>query len=130
MMAEAAGMELAVASGVFGDGYQLIKSGTGKITKWADRTRGLKLLKNLPKGPLEAFVFGEDDVTPELLAALSLGETPGIQLSMIALLKARVFGDMGRQAPGIVKPSEHLLRNGGCYRPRNSGGGAGKEAAK
>ncbi|CAM9487279.1 unnamed protein product, partial [Ectocarpus sp. 12 AP-2014] len=88
-MTEAAAMELAVSSGLVGGVSQLAKSGVRKITRWVDRAKGLKLLKNLPKGPLEAFVFGEDEVTPELLAALSLGGTPGTQLSMIALLKAR-----------------------------------------
>ena len=91
-MAEAAAMELAVSSGLVRDGYQLLKSGAGKLTKWVDRAKGLKILKNLPKGPLEAFVFGEDDMTPELLAALYLGGEPGIQLSMIALVKANIVG--------------------------------------
>lgn len=75
-----------MTSGVVGDAYQLVKSGIGKVTRSFDRARGLKLLNNLPRG-LEALVYGED-VTPELLAALSLGGRPGLQLSTIALMKA------------------------------------------
>ena len=64
---------------------QLLASGIGRVTTSRDRSKGLKILKNLPKGPLDAFVFGEDDVTPEILAALALGGTPGLQLSTIAV---------------------------------------------
>lgn len=41
-------------SGVFGDRYQLVKSGINKVNKWADRARGLSLLKNIPTD-LEAY---------------------------------------------------------------------------
>ena len=88
--AAAAAGQLAVTGG-----RHLAKSGRAKLTSWRDRSKGLKLLDNLPEAPREAFVFREDDVTPELLAALSLGGTPGLQLSTIAVLKSGFLGDKG-----------------------------------
>lgn len=92
---------LVTSSGVVGDSYQALRSGTRKVTRFFDRTRGLSLLKKLPTG-LEALVFGEKDVKPELLAALSLGGTPGLQLSTMALLKAYNVGLF----PYKLKPKE------------------------
>lgn len=60
------------------------KAGMLRTRQWLDRRRGLKLLKELPTG-LEALVFG-DDMSPELLAALSLGGSAGHELATLALL--------------------------------------------
>ena len=92
MVEAAAAIEVAASTGVFKYGSQLAKRGLGKVLSSWDRARGLSLLKKLPTG-LEALVFGEDGVTPELLAALSLGGKPGIQLSMIAFLKSDYLRD-------------------------------------
>lgn len=61
------------------------KAGMLRTRQWLDRRRGLKLLKELPTG-LEALVFG-DDMSPELLAALSLGGSAGHELATLALLR-------------------------------------------
>eukprot|EP00903_Cladosiphon_okamuranus_P008176 g7875.t1 len=58
---------------------------------------GSVALEELPTG-MEAFVVGENKLKAEFLAALSLGGTPGPQLSTIALLKACGVG---------LFPSEH-----------------------
>lgn len=86
MAAEAAA--IVASSGVVGGVAQstslAAKSAMLQTRQWLDRMLGLKLLKKLPNG-LEAQVYG-DDVTPELLAALSLGGRPGHELSTLALL--------------------------------------------
>lgn len=104
-------------------GRRLVTSAIRRFTTWRDRSKGLNILKCLPRDPLEAFVFGEDDVTPELLAALSLGGTPGLQLSTIALLKAGVLGDQGGEGwlweVGSPPAYSEVDRDGRTIRTRN-----------
>ena len=61
-----------------------------QVRQWFARKQGLSILKNLPTG-LQASVFG-DDLSPELLAALSLGGKPGIELSTLALMHTTDWG--------------------------------------
>lgn len=85
-MAEVAA--IVVSSAAVGGAAQtttkVTKAGIRQLRQRWDRMRGLSMLKKLPIG-LEALVFG-DDVTPEMLAALSLGGSPGLELSISALL--------------------------------------------
>lgn len=62
-----------------------IRYGVHQIRKLLDRMSGLKLLKNLPTG-LEALIY-YDDMTPDILAALSLGGDPGQKLATLGLMR-------------------------------------------
>ncbi|CAN0238462.1 unnamed protein product [Ascophyllum nodosum] len=78
------------ASGIVGDAYRGLKDGSLQLCRWMARKQGLVILKKLPMG-LEALVFGHD-LSPELLAALSLGGKPGIKLSTLALMHTTDWG--------------------------------------
>ena len=71
-------------SGIVGEAYGRFKGVPHQVRHWMAQKQGLKTLKKLPMG-LQASVFG-DDLSPELLATLSLGGKPGIELSTLALM--------------------------------------------
>ena len=76
--------------GVVGEAYGGFKAVANQVRQWFARKQGLSILKKLPTG-LQALVFGVD-LSPELLAALSLGDKPGIDLSTLALMHTTYWG--------------------------------------